>query len=326
MNGKSRKPKKTAHELIVKMRDEKGITFRYISEQDAEIYLNDINNFFRTASYRQNYQKYLNGENNGKYIDLDFAYLRELSVLDSYFRMISILMCIDIEHALQQKLLRDIANDHTTDGYDIVHSFISHNLYIISLLEAKSTAPFNGDLIQKYFMIKQFHHEQRKVENKIIGYDDCPAWVFVELLTFGDLIKFQEFYYASRGQKGYPCSVLNLIRSLRNGAAHNSCLLANMGHKVSGIPPVISTMVSSIPNISASQRKKRLSGRPMLEFAGMLYIYHLLVTENVKMYRVADLKRLFWGRMPEKKIFFKNNDLIKSNYFFACKLITHLFP
>ncbi len=113
MNNRSRKPKKTAHELIMKMRDEKGITFRYTSEQDAETYLDDINNFLRTASYRQNYQKYLNGENKGKYIDLDFAYLQELSTIDMHFRFIISKMCLDIEHALKVTLVKDISTPHS---------------------------------------------------------------------------------------------------------------------------------------------------------------------------------------------------------------------
>lgn len=52
------------------MQDEKGITFKYTSEEKAKTYLMDINNYLRTAAYRQNYQKHTCGKNKGKYIKL----------------------------------------------------------------------------------------------------------------------------------------------------------------------------------------------------------------------------------------------------------------
>lgn len=80
------KPMRSPSELIAMLRDDKGITFNYMSEADAESYLSDRNNYLRTASYRKNYDKHTTGENAGKYIQLDFAYLVELSKLDMYLR------------------------------------------------------------------------------------------------------------------------------------------------------------------------------------------------------------------------------------------------
>ena len=77
MSNRKDKPKMSAADLVKKMRDEKGITFNLVSEVEAERHLSDINNYFRTASYRKNYQKYQPGANQGKYIDLDFGYLCE---------------------------------------------------------------------------------------------------------------------------------------------------------------------------------------------------------------------------------------------------------
>lgn len=51
---------------------EKGITFKYVTEEKAEAYLTDINNYLRTAAYRQNYSKYTRGVNTGKYIKRAF--------------------------------------------------------------------------------------------------------------------------------------------------------------------------------------------------------------------------------------------------------------
>lgn len=66
---------------------------------EAETYLHERNNYLRTTSYRKNYDKHMTGDNAGKYIQLDFAHLVELSRLDMYLRTHLLQMCIDIEHA-----------------------------------------------------------------------------------------------------------------------------------------------------------------------------------------------------------------------------------
>lgn len=53
MGNRTDKPKQTAQQLITKMKNEKGISFKYTSESDAENYLANINNYLRTAAYRK---------------------------------------------------------------------------------------------------------------------------------------------------------------------------------------------------------------------------------------------------------------------------------
>ena len=76
MSNKIDKPKQAAPQLIES------------TEEKAAEYLTDKNNYLRTAAYRKNYQKYNNGSNIGKYIDLDFSYLQELSTIDMHFRFL----------------------------------------------------------------------------------------------------------------------------------------------------------------------------------------------------------------------------------------------
>ena len=326
MGNRIDKPKQTAQQLITKMKDEKGISFKYISEVDAENYLANVNNYLRTAAYRKNYQKHQKGINTGKYIDLDFSYLKELSTIDMHFRFVVSKMCLDIEHDLKVKLLKDIESDPSTDGYDIVKNFLDQNAYIIGKLETTSASPFTSDLIHKYFTINCiFNHVKHKKENKITAYDDCPAWVLLEILTFGDFIRFYEFYYSSRKFPKLSTPVINLVKSLRNGAAHNNCILADLEHGTSNAPSEISQEIAKIKSINKNQRKKKLSCRPMLEFTCLLYVYKLVVSDKVKYHRIKELKDLFFTRIPEKKGFFKNNELIKSNYHFACKVISAFF-
>lgn len=325
MSNRTDKPKQTAPKLVEKMKS-KGITFKYTTEEKAAEYLTDKNNYLRTAAYRKNYQKYNNGSNRGKYINLDFSYLQELSTVDMHFRFLISKMCLDIEHDLKVRILKDIEKDSTTDGYDIVNTFLNQNNYIFSKLEATSSSPFTRDLIHKYFTVHRIYNPQKKKnENKITAYSDCPTWVLLEMLTFGDFIKLYEFYYSTRTYQKISSPVINLVKSLRNGAAHNNCILSDLAHGTSQAPSEISQAIAKLGSITASQRQKKLSCRPMLEFTALLYTYNIVVSDKVKYHRIQELKKLFFHRMLYKKGFFHNNELIKSNYEFACKLINSLF-
>lgn len=325
MSNRIDKPKQTSAQLIAKMKA-KGITFKYLTEIDAANYLTDRNNYLRTAAYRKNYQKYTKGVHKGDYINLDFSYLQELSTIDMHLRFIISKMCLDIEHDLKVRILKDIENDPSTDGYDIIYMFLSQNPYILGKLEATSSSPFTSDLIHKYFSIKRVYNFQKgKTENTISAYNDCPAWVLLELLTFGDFIKFYEFYYSTRSFRRISFPVINLVKSLRNGAAHNNCIIADLEHGTSRAPGEISRAVKKISSINTNQRQKKLSCRPMLEFVSLLYTYNLIVSNQVKYHRIKELKSLFSDRMVQKKGFFQKNELIKSNYEFACKIIDAFF-
>ena len=92
------------------------------------------------------------------------------------------------------------------------------------------------------------------------------------MLTFGDFIKFYEFYYSFRSFPKLSTPVINLVKSLRNGAAHNNCILADFAHGASRAPQEISQEISKIISINSNQRQKKLSCRPMLEFTCLLYV------------------------------------------------------
>ena len=274
--------------LVAKMRAEKGITFKYVTEEKAETYLTDINNYLRTVAYRQNYSKYTRGVNTGKYINLDFAYLQEMSTVDMHFRFLINRMCLDIEQALKVKLVKDVSN--------------------------------TGDLIQKYFDVQRVYNSSKgRYEHIIQGYDDCPIWVLCEVLTFGEFLRLYDFYYGNIA--AVSGAILGLVRCLRNGSVHNNCLLANLSHGTSKPPREIKDYVKKMGSITTSQRQKKLSCRLMLEFVALIYTYELVVTSKVKFHRSEELYNLFFKRMVEKKAFFKDNDLIKTNYEFAGKVI-----
>lgn len=320
------KPKLTSNQLVSKLKNDKGVTFKYVDEQYAEKFLHDRNNYMRTASYRKNYVKYTKGLNKGKYINLDFGYLKELSILDMHLRDIIVRMCIDIEHDLKVKLVNDVESDATENGYDIVDRFLNKYSYIKdNKLAATASSPYTCGLASKYFVINKVKNiKTGKMEN-VIQTVDCPIWVIVELLTFGDFMRLYDFYYSAKGNVPVSYKVLNLVRNLRNGCAHNNCILADLTPR-SSVPPVeVATAVSQISTIKSNQRKKKMSSRVVMEFVSMLYVYNLVVSQKVKFHRIQEFK-IFWnGRMIEKKAFFKTNDLLVGTYDFIKKVVEAWF-
>jgi hypothetical protein len=104
----------------------KGITFNIISESDAKSFLTENNYYLKLASYRTNYAKYTSGSKTGLYINLDFAYLKELSTIDMHLRYLIIQMCLDIEHYLKVSLLSHVESNPSEDGYELIRRFLGY--------------------------------------------------------------------------------------------------------------------------------------------------------------------------------------------------------
>ncbi len=162
------------------------------------------------------------------------------------------------------------------------------------------------------------------MENKIVAFD-CPAWVLMELLSFGDFIHFYKYYYGLKGSMPVDISMINLVKSLRNGCAHNNCIIADLNPGSFTAPAAISRKIKAMSDINQNQRQKKLSCRAVLEFVSMLCVYDMVVSEKVKNHRVGELKHLFNNRIKEKKGFFEKNQLITSTFDFTNKVIKNLF-
>ena len=178
------------------------------------------------------------------------------------------------------------------------------------------TAAHPSDLLNKYFTIECDEHVYHRIQN----HDDCPIWVLLELLSFGSIINLYSEYYESREEPHIPIRILNLVRSLRNSAAHNNCLLYNLNPDTTISPREMTEFIKELGEFTTSQRQKRLSSRVVLEFVALIYVYDKVVKGKVKKHRYEELESLINGRMREKACFFKGNDLIIGTYRFIQKL------
>lgn len=317
MSYKEDKPKMTSVQLILKMINEQGITFKYIRRLDAWKYIYNNNNYMRLASYRKNYQKEDISE---KYIDLDFVYLKELAIIDMYLREKLLKMTIDIEHQLKVILLKDIERDKEQDGYEIVSNFLSMFPYVAGSIYDKRKSMYSGDLVKKYFEFNELGN---------IIKCECPIWVLIEIISFGNFLCLYGFYYSSSSNKAIiDIKILERVKSIRNACAHNNCLIYNLdprneidSRKRHGD---IYNFVATVKSISSDARGKRLKNKCIYEITCVIYAYNKIINKQRKQYVLNDLKELINKRMIYRKNYFAKNDLIKSSYKFINLLINFL--
>ena len=323
MSNKTEKPKKSAKELIQMLRDQKGVLFDLMCEDEAERYLIDRNNYLRTASYRKNYEKRQTGPNKGKYIGLDFAYLAELSRIDLGLREILLQMCIDIEHALKVALVSDVERNSAEDGYEIVNSFLNLNPDILHNIAGKAESIFTGDLIRKYFdLCYVFEGEYIRTEIAAI---DCPIWVLVEILAFKDFLRLLSYYESVYpGRILYHAKLLNTVRSLRNACAHNNCILLSVRPGSTSPNYIVSRYISQIDTVGKEERKNKLTCRPLYEIACLVMEYDTLVSDHVRRQGVEKLKNFVHGRMAEHSDYFADNQVLSTSFGFIRKVVDNL--
>lgn len=98
-------PIMSARAQVSYLRDEKNVTFRFMSEEDAVDFLEERSFFFKLKAFAKNFEKYgcKPGEK-GRYVNLDFGHLVELSKLDKALRSLVLDLALDIEHYLKVRI------------------------------------------------------------------------------------------------------------------------------------------------------------------------------------------------------------------------------
>lgn len=288
----------------------KGITFNEVSESDAKDFLQKNNYYMKLAAYRSNYEKCTEGKRVGQYKKLDFGYLKELSTLDMYLRYIIMDMCLDIEHAIKVKLISDVTNNPLEDGYDIVRKFIAKddNLRILKNIRSHKSGEYCKDLIAKY-------------------YPYFPVWVFVELISFGDLLYFCSFYEDMYGVQIMNNALMNTVRDVRNAAAHSNCLLNKMTERIDQTKQVnsdISNFIKGMKDISKTSRVNNLNYKFTNSFVTLLYVYDSLMPDGSKKKRYKELQKFLNERAIKNMNYFKSNTKIVGVYNFHKKVIDNL--
>lgn len=320
-NYKELKPMLCVNEMISYLKN-KNIKFDYISESDALKYLKDNNNYYNLTSYKHNFLKYPSpaGKFEGKYQDLDFAYLKDLSIIDYRTRLLLFKMIIDIEHYLKIKILNTIEKIDKENGYRIVNLYLDNDFNSDKFPKKLHNSIFKkvgSEYYQKIFS-KYDIDKDKKLEN-------IPIWEFLEIITFGELVNFYDFYTTEYGlrEENKDVYILRDIVKLRNAVAHNSCILSDLVSKTNNYPvPYKVANYLKDCGVVKETRNKKMSNSRIRQITYTLYMFNEIVTsdgikENVR----KDINELFYERIIYHKEYYTNNELLKSVYSFFDKII-----
>ncbi len=310
---KELKPMLAANELIEHL-SEKGVKFDMISKENAQKYLEENNNYFKLSSYRKSFSKYDKGDNIGKYINLDFKMLIDLSIIDMRIRKTMLSIVLDLEHYTKVKLLSIIENENK-DGYTIVEDYLQYLKdnneyeYLENELHKNKTGTYCGDLVTKYD-------------------EEYPIWVFLEIIPFGRLIKFYR-YVAEKLQNRKMIDesyMLMDVRELRNACAHNNCIINDLKantSKYSANYRVQNEVAKT--GISKKVRDNKLSNIRIKQLITLLYLNKNITTsEGILRYQAKILNELK-DRIEHHIDYYNTNELIQTSLNFLNKIIDNWY-
>lgn len=290
----------------VKNMKSRGIRFEIVNEADAKRFLENNTYYFKLKAYEKDFEQYQKGDRQGQYVNLDFAYLQDLSTIDSRLRKILLQMCVDIEHFLKVYMLRDF-NKTDEDGYEIIEEFNRRNPDTIEEIIKKKNGSTCSELITKYG-------------------NDFAIWNIVEVLSFRQTIALFSLYCERQMPNIRLENALFSVRKLRNAAAHNNCLINNL-QKAEDFRynrDVVQFIKDNIPDIKESKISRWMKHPVIHDYIVLLYTYCQVVPQPTKGKAMTELKDFYEGRMLKHKEYYQKNQVIQSAYEFTKKIIDKL--
>lgn len=299
----------------------KGVKFKKFSEDDAIKYLEENNNYFKLRAFRKNFTK----NQKGLYLDLDFAQLVDLAILDNRLRRILLEMTLSIEHFSKVHLLK-VLQAAGEDGYQIVTDYInqlsqeSKNI-LLSDLHKNKTSHYCGNLYRKYLSTTPMN---------------APVWAFIEVISFGQYLHFYE-YCAKRihDQALFDrLYLMRVVKDLRNACAHNNCIINDLR---APLPQTVlkaknntaknlalTQAVSKLP-ISANRRKKYMGQLTLYQITTTLYAHkEIVISKGVHKHIVEELQE--FKLRYHRDCNYAKNPLIDGSFTFLFDIIEKWFP
>lgn len=301
------KPKLAVDEQIAHLKD-KGVRFELCSEDEARCILESESYWFKIAAYRALYDKHAEGQHEGKYINLDFAYLVDLATIDKQLRRTLLPMTLDVEHYAISAVEREISERSDEDGYSIVRDYWNdltdaERGYRSAEIGRLRDDFYCGALIRKY-------------------QDDMPAWVFMELLTFGAFINFYKYCAMRWGDEEMRQShyVLRSVKSARNAYAHSSCIVSNFRREDGRYRTNVKVMHAlEDAGVSRTVRAKRMRNTALQQIATLMFAYSHFVTGDEDRRHTKDALAVLAQRIVEHKDYYEANNAIVSAFGFLEK-------
>lgn len=291
--------KLTVPEIISYCKDTLGITFNLKSEEEAAVFLAKHNYFFRLKQYADFGEK----TKSGKFTNVDFGQMVELSTVDMFLRKLILKMTLDFEHYLKVKIINDSQENPSDDGYAVVESFLETHNRVRHLIENLNNSSnfYNRQVFDKYK-------------------EKTSVWSIVEMLGFSDFIDFYAHYYQFFHLKCEYTPHFDSVRRLRNAAAHNTCMISNLKPQnwFKSDIEINFELLGAKLEVGNGVISSCLKVPVLNDFAVMLSNYVKLISSpKIKEKTLEEMQDFFNGRMILHKDYFENVNEIKNAYHFA---------
>lgn len=296
-------PKLSIPQQIEDMK-KKGIAFELCSEAEAKRFLEKHNYYFKLKAYAHNYARYVGTQRKGQYVNVDFAYLKDLSTIDAHLRKAILCLSIDLEHFLKVQMLRNF-NMVDEDGYEIIDELFRRDPDIKSQIENKKNTSTCHNIV-----------------DKING--RWAIWNVIELMSFGPFIELYKLFYERNKFPGIKTDLLYSVKMLRNAAAHNNCLINQMRPPYSREITPTYELKRRITALSSSKKDtvdKWLQHPTIHDFLALLVLYNDVVPEPTRSKGMQDIIELFSVRMPRNKDYYKKEQAITASYRFVNEIV-----
>lgn len=298
----------------------KNVKFEICTTEEAERFLKYNNYYFKIKSYARNY----NFDPIKKiYFNLEFAYLMELSKLDTYIRKIILELSLDVEHYLKVRLMNDLNNNSEEDGYNIVELFLKYHPNAKADIQQKANKySFCSDLAEKH--LNEFNEAEK-----------LALWNIVELLSFGNFMELYELYYQTYPSFNYT-PYLKSIKFIRNAAAHNNCILSSIKKpnsvKKFSKTKQLANMMGKTSGLKELKNRDGMMKNPIIhDFVALLFVYNDIMkvsaTKKIRNKKMHDIRMEFCddnGRFRKNKSYFQKNPYIVEAYKFICHIIEYI--
>lgn len=291
--------KLTVPEIISYCKDTLGITFNLKSEEEAAVFLAKHNYFFRLKQYADFGEK----TKSGKFTNVDFGQMVELSTVDMFLRKLILKMTLDFEHYLKVKIINDSQENLADDGYAVVENFLETHNRVRHLIENLNNSSnfYNRQVFDKYK-------------------EKTSVWSIVEMLWFSDFIDFYAHYYQFFHLKCEYTPHFDSVRRLRNAAAHNTCMISNLKPQnwFKSDIEINFELLGAKLEVGNGVISSCLKVPVLNDFAVMLSNYVKLISSpKIKEKTLEEMQEFFNGRMILHKDYFENVNEIKNAYHFA---------
>lgn len=290
----------TTNELIDHMKS-KGITFNFSSEKEAYEMLTKVNYYFKLTSYRASFAK----DENGKYQNLDFAYLTDLASIDMQLRDYLFDLSLDIEHGIKVILNNLISNTPEEDGYQIVRDF-------------RKLHPNQYNQTLQYLQKNRYLQDMYKKHH-----DHVAVWVFLEVMTFGTLSMFVDFYLdRSKTRKIKTIhNYLKFSKNLRNACAHSNPLLVNLFSDKEFLRKPSAPVQLAASNMKISNNY--IQDLKVNDLVSLFYLHRRIQSIKMSQHRYRQGKRLI-SRFHRHESWYADNTQLNTFFKILNNLIDYL--